>query len=316
MAISLVRFLQADVSRWGVVRGDQLSPIAADGFDTARVLEIEPQVLRKAPVEADVPLAKVQLLSPITAPCRILCQGANYRQHMIESGLDPDAKHYDLIFAKSDCALTAARGTVQRPAHVKLLDYELELGLVIGCKVDAAVAISARELPHYVKAVVMANDLSARDVQIPQLQWFKGKSYRAFCPVGPYLCVLEPDDYARLAALELSLTVNGELRQRDSTRNLVFKPHEALAEISHCSSLAPGDLVLTGTPAGCALRAPSKLLRVLAELLPEPLKWRLFIASQQKRREYLQRGDVIRSRIRSADGALDLGEQELTVAAP
>src|ERR1700732_252377 len=142
---------------------------------------------------------------------------------MIEAGMDPDAKLFNMFFTKSDASISPARGSVQRPKHVMLLDYEIELALVFRQPISSPGTVTQDTLKDYVFAVAIANDLSARDVQLPQMQFFKGKSYRGFCPIGPWLTVPEPDEFAGLADLELLLTVNDAVRQRDSTRNLVFK---------------------------------------------------------------------------------------------
>jgi len=312
MARHLVRYRHDGTIDWALVEGAHALPLGRGDVSTATLLGERP--LAPAAGRAALALDGVELLSPVTAPCRIVCQGANYRQHMIESGMDPDHKPFNLFFTKSDAALSPPRGAIVRPGHVRLLDYELELGLVIGRPIGAAVRIADGEVGDYVAAIVMANDVSARDVQLPQSQWYKGKSYRTFCPVGPYLGVLEPGDAAQLGALELTLWVNDEARQRDSTANLVYRPAESLSELSMFADLSVGDLVLTGTPAGCALRAPSRLAQRFAALLDESKKWRMFVAGQAKRRSYLQPGDVVRSTIRSADGHIDLGEQRLVVA--
>lgn len=313
MALSLMRFDWQGQARWGQVTADGIAPLAVSAQTTAQVLALGISTLRASATTERLRAESLAWLSPITAPCRIVCQGANYRQHMIESGLDPDAKDYNLFFTKSDAAIAPARGELRAPPHVRLLDYELELGLVMGRQIDGPVTVQPEELPRYVAALVMANDVSARDVQLPQMQWHKGKSYRGFCPLGPYLCVLEPQDYALLESLELRLSVNAELRQSDSTAHLVFKPAETLSELSTFANLAPGDVLLTGTPSGCAFRAPSALLQKLSGLLPDATKWRLFVRGQMRRAAYLRPGDVIRSSIRSADGALDLGTQDLLV---
>jgi 2-keto-4-pentenoate hydratase/2-oxohepta-3-ene-1,7-dioic acid hydratase in catechol pathway len=117
--------------------------------------------------------------------------------------------------------------------------------------------------------IAIANDLSARDVQLPQTQFFRGKSYRGFCPLGPWLTVPEDDEFDRLDDLELELAVNGTVRQRDSTRNLVFKPVETISELSTFANIAAGDVLLTGTPSGCALRVPPPAIRRIVQLLPE-----------------------------------------------
>jgi 2-keto-4-pentenoate hydratase/2-oxohepta-3-ene-1,7-dioic acid hydratase in catechol pathway len=313
MPLHVIRYDDAGAARWGLLLDGGVALLSIDAATTAELLAAGPSALRAATLRERHPLDALRLLSPVTAPCRIVCQGANYRGHMIDAGLDPDAKDYNMFFTKSDASLAPPVGELRAPAHVKLLDYELELGLVIGTALDRSVTLDADGLARHVAALVMVNDVTARDVQLPQLQWFKGKSYRGFCPTGPVLCVLEPGDHALIDALDLTLTVNGEVRQQDSTANLVFKPAETLSELSTCCDLSPGDLLLTGTPAGCGLKAPSALLQKIAGLLPEKMKWRAFVRTQSRRRQYLRSGDVMRSTIASADGRIDLGAQALTV---
>jgi 2-keto-4-pentenoate hydratase/2-oxohepta-3-ene-1,7-dioic acid hydratase in catechol pathway len=309
MALNLIRFrAESGEVDWGLVRGDRVSPLGCGALTTAQLLAARPWTA--APASTRAP-AGVELLSPVTAPSRVLCQGANYRQHMIESGVDPDDKHFNLFFTKSDASLSPPRGRIVRPKHVRLLDYELELGLVIGKDVDGPTTIT--DVAPYVAALVMANDVSARDVQLPQSQWFKGKSYRTFCPAGPHLAILEPGDAELIQRLELRLEVNGEVRQGDSTANLVYPPAESLSELTTITNLSAGDLVLTGTPAGCALRVPGKWAQRVAGLLDERTKWRLFVAGQARSPRYLRPGDRVRSTIRSPDGRIDLGEQSLEV---
>jgi 2,4-diketo-3-deoxy-L-fuconate hydrolase len=146
-------------------------------------------------------------------------------------------------------------------------------------------------------------------VQIPQSQFYKGKSFRTFGPIGPYLCLLAREDMHLLDSLELTLTVNGEVRQSDSTANLVHRPAETLTELSRVQDLFAGDLLSTGTPAGCALAAPAPWKQKVATLLREDMKWQAFIEGQRKRTQYLKHGDVVTASIRSRDGKLDLGRQ-------
>ena len=143
---------------------------------------------------------------------RIFCQGANYRSHMVESGMDPD-RAFNMLFTKSTASLTGPDDDIVAPPHVRLLDYEVELGIVLGRPITGPVTVTDANLADYVGAFVLANDVSARDVQLPQGQWYKGKSYPTFCPVGPYLCVPEPDEVARWRELRLTLSVNGAVRQ-------------------------------------------------------------------------------------------------------
>lgn len=103
------------------------------------------------------------------------------------------------------------------------MDYEIELGFVFGKSFDTTLKLNSENIREYVAAFFMANDVSARDVQLTQMQWYKGKSYRTFCPAGPYLSVLDPGDFDLLDSLELTLLVNGQIRQKDSASNLVFK---------------------------------------------------------------------------------------------
>ncbi|GAA1680134.1 fumarylacetoacetate hydrolase [Mycolicibacterium murale] len=265
---------------------------------------------------AELALDEVRPLSPVTTPCRVMCQGANYRQHAIESGMDPDAREFNLFFDKTDAAVTGPCDPVVRPAHVTLLDYEIELALVLRGTVTAPTTITPENLHDYVFGVTIANDLSARDVQLPQGQFLKGKSYRGFCPLGPVLAVLEPEDFTLLDDLELRLEVNGSLRQTDNTANMLYKPAETLTELSEFCNSDPGDVLLTGTPHGIVAGSPPALVRRLATaLLPEDKMWAAFVKINQ-RKPYLQPGDVVTASIRNAAGTLDLGTQQTTITGP
>ena len=147
------------------------------------------------------------------------------------------------------------------------------------------------------------------------MQFYKGKSFRTFGPVGPFLCLLEAADMPLLERLSLRLTVNGELRQHDSTANLVHKPAATLTELSGVQDLHAGDLLATGTPAGCALSIPSPARQRLGALLPEAVKWQVFMKVQARRTQYLQPGDVVEATIRSEDGRIDLGRQRNRIVA-
>jgi 2-keto-4-pentenoate hydratase/2-oxohepta-3-ene-1,7-dioic acid hydratase in catechol pathway len=230
--------------------------------------------------------------------------------------MDPDVKAFNMFFEKSDCSMSPPVGDVVRPAHVALLDYEIELALVFRKPINGPVTVTPDNIGDYVFGLAIANDISARDVQLPQTQFFKGKSYRGFCPVGPYLTVPEADEFHYLDHLTLTLAVNNIVRQQDSTANLVFKPAETITELSQFSDVAPGDILLTGTPSGCALRAPKPFVRKLMQLLiPEPKLWKLFREGQAKSGRYLKSGDVMTLTIASADRVIDLGEQRTTVTA-
>jgi 2-keto-4-pentenoate hydratase/2-oxohepta-3-ene-1,7-dioic acid hydratase in catechol pathway len=309
MAINILHFTHQGRAQWGVVRQQRITPIPGS-FDTTSAF------LRANPVETlaalDAPAfdeASVEILSPITRNQQFLCQGANYRQHMIESGLDPDAKNFNMIFTKASSCIVPADTDLIRPRKVRFLDYEIELGLVLKRDVTSRQAVTDANLHEFIAGAVIVNDYSARDIQIPQMQFYKGKSFRSFGPVGPYLCLFEPGDLARLRQLDLVLTVNGVVRQSDSTANLVYGPAETLSELSGVQDLHAGDLLATGTPAGCALSVPSPARQRIAVLLPEAVKWKMFMKVQEGRSQYLKVGDVVEARIASPDGAIDLGRQ-------
>jgi 2-keto-4-pentenoate hydratase/2-oxohepta-3-ene-1,7-dioic acid hydratase in catechol pathway len=310
VATNLVRFEAGNGPRWGVVTGAEIAPLSDDYPTTAALIEQGEADWRAACSRgARIAIASVKILAPVTTPCRLYCQGANYRQHMVESGMDPDAKLFNMFFTKADASVCSGDEKVTRPAHVKLLDYEIELALVFRRPISSAVTVTRETLPDYVFAITIANDLSARDVQLPQTQFFKGKSYRGFCPIGPWLTVLERDEFPRIDDLALELDVNGAPRQRDTTANLVFKPAETISELSTFANIVPGDVLLTGTPNGCALRVPPPPVRRLLQVLPERVLWKLFLNGQARRPQYLKPGDRITARIRSRDRAVDLGEQ-------
>ncbi|GBF38567.1 fumarylacetoacetate hydrolase family protein [Leptospira johnsonii] len=312
MARNYVLFEKDKQIDWAKLIEGKVYPLGLGNLDTRKFLEFSKKDNSNLGSKS-YKLSEVKLLSPISSPCQIICQGANYKQHLIESGLDPDDKSYNLFFTKSDASLTSPVGEVIRPNHVKLLDYEIELGFVFGKSIDSYIEVNSQNISEYVAAIFMANDVSARDIQLPQLQWYKGKSYRTFLPAGPVLAVLEPGDFEILNSLELTLLVNDEVRQHDTISNLVFKPEETITELSNFCNISPGDVLLTGTPSGCALRAPGKMVQKIAGLLSERKKWELFIKGQSKRTQYLQPGDVIHSSIRTADRRIDLGDQFLKV---
>jgi 2,4-didehydro-3-deoxy-L-rhamnonate hydrolase len=243
---------------------------------------------------------------------RVYCQGANYRSHMVESGMDPD-RAFNMLFTKSTASLTRPDDDIVTPPHVRLLDYEVELGIVIGKPITGPVTVTDETLADYVGAFVLANDVSARDVQLPQGQWYKGKSYRTFCPVGPYLAVPDEDEVSRWRELRLTLSVNGETQQDSLAGDMVFEPAATLTEFSQLEHFHVGDLLLTGTPGGVALQPPKALAQRITGLLPEATKWNLFVKGQARSGSYLKPGDLVTASIRTADGALDLGTQHNTV---
>jgi len=264
-----------------------------------------------APREA-VPADSVDLLSPVTAPARVVAQAVNYRSHAADSGFDPD-RIPAAFFRKASHSLTGPAGDIIRPDGVGFLDYEVELGLVLGADLPVGTTVTEADLARYAAALVVANDVSARQIQLVKTQFYESKSYPTFTPVGPWLTLVDAADLARLGSLRLTLSVNGEVRQDSTAADMIVRPAQALTLLSRFQPMAPGDLLLTGTPGGTALKAPAKIAGMLAGLLPPATRWKLFFGQQAANLRYLRDGDVITATIASSDGQLDLGTQHNTV---
>ena len=172
--------------------------------------------------------------------------------------------------------------------------------------------VTEADLARHVAALVVADDVSARQIQLVKTQFYESKSYPTFTPVGPWLTLVDATDLARLGSLRLTLSVNGQVRQDSTAADMIVRPARALTLLSRFQPMAPGDLLLTGTPGGTALTAPAKIAG-LAGLLPPATRWKLFFKRQAANPRYLHDGDVITATIASADGRLDLGTQRNTI---
>ncbi|MEV8441681.1 fumarylacetoacetate hydrolase family protein [Actinosynnema sp. NPDC051121] len=253
------------------------------------------------------------LVSPVTAPCRVVAQMTNFASHVTDSGMDPKTVPLT-FFRKTSGSISGPLDDVVKPAHVRLLDYEVEIGLVIGRAMPVGTELTAENLHRFVAGLVVANDVSARDVQLPKTQFYEAKSYPTFTPVGPALVLLDADELKRFTDLRLTLSVNGGRRQDALVGDdMIYRPLEALRALTRFQRLDPGDLVLTGTPAGTALSAPPKAVEKIAALLSAAAKWKLFFKGQAKNTGYLADGDVVEARVATDDGAIDLGTQRTTV---
>jgi 2,4-diketo-3-deoxy-L-fuconate hydrolase len=317
VGIHVARFKVGDEVRWGWVRQEQVVPIPGRYSSLAEFLgegAARARALAVANGSEAIPLAEVELLAPVTAPCNVICQGQNYRSHMLEVGQDPDAKDFNQFFRKASSSLTSHTSDIVKPARVRMLDYEIELGLVIGRKISGPVRVERERLHEFIAGIVICNDVSARDLQLAEGQWHKAKSFRTFCPVGPYVYLIDEEDIARLMDLRLVLSVNGEVRQDASTREMVYPPEETLTELSEIMDLFPGDLLLTGTPSGVAAgRNMSKSARRVGKLISVFLSDKTLgklILKSGNTSAYLKDGDVIRASISSPDGIIHLGTQE------
>ncbi|MEQ9519138.1 MAG: fumarylacetoacetate hydrolase family protein [Parvibaculum sp.] len=312
MAINVARYELNASTGWGVVADGGMTPLTGDYPTTGDFIRHgrdEARSVAAAGTENNIPLAHVRLLSPITANQQYVCQGTNYVSHLLESGIDPAKQTFNMIFRKASSCLAPADTDIVRPAHVKLLDYEIELGLVMARDITGPEKVTWKNLCDYVAALVITNDVSARDVQLPEWQFYKGKSYRTFGPTGPWLTLIEQTDVKHFQKLRLQLAVNGKERQNALASDLFFQPPETLTELSEVQDFAPGDLLATGTPGGVAAQAPSKLIMLLTKLMSDQKKWELFKKAGAKNPAFLKPGDKIAARIKTDDDALDLGSQ-------
>jgi 2-keto-4-pentenoate hydratase/2-oxohepta-3-ene-1,7-dioic acid hydratase in catechol pathway len=236
----------------------------------------------------------------------------NYRSHARDCGMDPD-RVPATFFRKTSHSLTGPTCDIIRPHGLQFLDYEVELGLVIGRELPVGTYVEDHDLTTYVAALVVTNDVSARQIQLTKTQFYESKSYPTFTPVGPWLTLVDAADLALLDALRLTLSVNDEVRQDSTVADMITRPAAALTLLSRFQPLSPGDLVLTGTPGGTALTAPPKAVEMLVGLLPPATKWKLFFRRQAGNPRYLHDGDVVTATISTPDHALDLGTQRTTV---
>ena len=315
MAINVIRFDDGGTPRWGVVVGSRVQTLELDASSTAQLMSSGLELARAAAAEPapDRDLGALTLLCPVTPDRQLIAQGLNYSSHLREIGIPSGKLPFNTLFRKASSCLAPADTDVVRPPHVRLLDYEVEIGLVMRRAISGPVRVTDSNLADYVGALVLHNDVSARDVQLPQTQFYKGKSYRTFGPTGPWLTLVDAADLARLGEIGVRLEVNGQLRQQALAAELSYKPAETLTELSEIQDLGPGDLVVTGTPGGTAVKAPSKAKMFIARLLPEHKRWELFIKNALKDPDYLRDGDRILASARTADGGIDLGEQHNTV---
>ncbi|WP_037366863.1 fumarylacetoacetate hydrolase family protein [Amycolatopsis orientalis] len=307
MSISVLRTADA----WWVATPAGAARVATRAATTAQLLADRKALDAAAASGRAVGVETLELVSPVTAPCRVVAQMTNFASHVEDTGGNPDTVPLT-FFRKSSGSISGPHDDVVRPAHVRLLDYEVEIGLVIGTEIPVGTEIGD-DLSQYVAGLVVANDVSARDIQLPQTQFYEAKSYPTFTPTGPALVLLDADELKRFADLRLRLSVNGETRQDRTVADMIHRPAEALRALARFQRLDPGDLVLTGTPVGTALSAPPKPVEIIGSLLPPALKWKLFFRGQARNPRYLQDGDVMEAGVATDDGAIDLGTQRTTV---
>jgi 2-keto-4-pentenoate hydratase/2-oxohepta-3-ene-1,7-dioic acid hydratase in catechol pathway len=285
------------------------------GATTTRELLADRTAIEAALAGSDtVPVDSLKLLSPVTSPCRVVAQMTNFCSHVKDAGMDPKSIPLT-FFRKSSGSIAGPFDEISKPGHVQFLDYEVEIGLVIGRELPVGTVVTEANLSDYVAGLVVTNDVSARDIQLPKTQFYESKSYPTFTPVGPSLVLLDADEVKRFGDLRLRLRVNNDLRQDMLVDgDMIYPPLQALQALTRFQRLDAGDLVLTGTPVGTALSAPPKPVEIIGSLLPPALKWKAFFKRQVNNPKYLHDGDIVEASVATDDGSIDLGAQRNVVS--
>ena len=244
--------LHSGVARAVAIDGDRAIPldgIAELGRDTPT------SRLRDAPRDtaAAIPLDEVRLRPVVPNPGKVVCVGLNYHAHIEET--QRDVPEYPVLFTKWATTLTGPYDPIPLPPESKAVDYEGELAVVIG---ERARRISRERALAAVAGFTVANDTTMRDYQYKTHQWLQGKAWDASTPLGPEL--VTPDEVGDASALRMRTTVNGETVQDASTDLLIFDIPTLISAVSEFATLEPGDVILTGTPAGVGFRREPQLL--------------------------------------------------------
>jgi len=189
---------------------------------------------------AKIELAKVRLLAPVIPRSKIVCVGKNYADHAAEMGSEVPAE--PIIFLKPNTSVIGPGDTIVWPAMAPTIDYEAELAIVIGrvCK-----EVPKERVKDVIFGYTMANDVTTRELQKRDGQWTRAKSFDTFCPLGPWI-----ETEFVPGTQRISLTVNGEVKQDASISQMIFSVEEIVAFVTQVMTLLPGDVIITGTPAG------------------------------------------------------------------
>jgi 2-keto-4-pentenoate hydratase/2-oxohepta-3-ene-1,7-dioic acid hydratase in catechol pathway len=227
------RFQSPEGPKFGLIENDQIIQTAPDGLipDLSSTQKIAP-----------VALDSVRLLSPVQ-PSKIICVGRNYSEHAKELGNEVPAE--PLIFLKPPSSMIGPSDMILRPKSLsQRVDYEGELAFVIGRRCRNLGP--GKDVRPFILGYTCANDVTARDLQKRDGQWTRGKGFDTFCPVGP----LVTDEIDPWAGVRVETRLNGEIKQSESTTAFIFPVDAVLRFASQVMTLFPGDIVLTGTPAG------------------------------------------------------------------
>jgi len=258
--MKFARYFGVDGTGWGIITDAGLIPAHALGVAVSYEQLANPAFLHRveAAIEGSaaeaIALDALQLLAPVPRPGKIICVGLNYHDHAEETGEEPPEQ--PLLFGKAPTAVINPGDAIVHPDAVEQVDYEVELGVVIG---RTARDVSAADARSYVAGYTAINDVSARDAQFSDGQFYRGKSYDTFAPMGP---TLVPDTYLDPAALDVACRVNGETKQASNTAEFIFGVEAVIEYISGFTTLEPGDVISTGTPGGVGIfREPPELLQ-------------------------------------------------------
>jgi 2-keto-4-pentenoate hydratase/2-oxohepta-3-ene-1,7-dioic acid hydratase in catechol pathway len=219
------------------------------------LLQLAREVIESAPPEMWLPVAGAQLVAPVPNPGKIICIGLNYRDHAAEAGLPIPAE--PVVFAKLNNTINGPYSPITMPSATEQIDYEGELGVVLGktCK-----GVKEMDALEYVAGYMAVNDVSARDVQHRNGQWVLGKSPDGFAPMGPALVTSE--EVGDPQQLDLRTRIGDEVLQSSNTREMIFGVARLISFISEFVTLEPGDVIATGTPSGVGgAQEPPRWLR-------------------------------------------------------
>jgi len=254
--------LEDGIIRGGLLQGENIHPLRPSGGDDvlAHILSgKERPELKGHPLA----LADATLVAPLQRPSRIFGIGLNYRAHADESKMTVQA--VPTVFLKLNSSITGPDSDVLLPPEATQPDYEAELAVVIG---KSGHRIAAADWEQHVFGYTIVNDISARGVQLATSQWTLGKSFPTFTPMGPWIVTSSevPDPHA----LNIRLTLSGEVMQEANTRDLIFSIPELIAYLSSIVALEPGDIISTGTPPGVGLgRTPQRWIKPNEEMVIE-----------------------------------------------
>jgi 2-keto-4-pentenoate hydratase/2-oxohepta-3-ene-1,7-dioic acid hydratase in catechol pathway len=225
--VRLVRFRHGDRIGTGALTREEIRVLAGTFFENP------------LPTGEDVPLSEVKLLAPVL-PSKVVAIGKNYAEHAAEMG--GEVPEEPIMFLKPSTSVIGLGDLIPYPSISTQVDHEAEMAVVIG---RLARRVRSEDAGRFILGFTCANDVTARDLQRKDGQWTRAKGFDGFCPLGPWIeTEIDPDDLA------IECRVNGETRQAARTSQLTFGPNELVEFVSRVMTLLPGDVILTGTPAG------------------------------------------------------------------